>query len=278
MLGVFENFCDLPTRMRDDAVVHPLADFTPGDEVAQHAVEHAERCGLTYKGRGSGRHMLVGGDGAPERKLQRQHLYAVTHASTVLAAARELASAIAIRNGPGDWWSTGPAVGYVGRCEGTARCCEIDGVTHVLLAAYYFHDPAGKPTQVSTDGGVLRIGDDVQRKIDELEARRIEALEATRRFTPRVWPHPPKPVPMTEPPRARSMHNFAPPASPTDPLDVTHDGVTLRALLDGDEFNRQERGGTVWRAKAMTPAELRAKVAAAKERDRRQVTVDMGDD
>lgn len=74
-----------------------------------------------------------------------------------------------------------------------------------------------------------------------------------------------------------------------DPLDVTYDGVALRALLDGDEFNRQERGGDMWRAKKMTPAqraavsahlstELRAKVAAKaaadRERDRNVVTMD----
>lgn len=75
----------------------------------------------------------------------------------------------------------------------------------------------------------------------------------------------------------------------TDPLAVTYDGVCLRALLDGDEFNRQERGGAMWRAKRMTPAQraavsahwslqlklrVAAKDAADKERERNVVTMD----
>lgn len=75
---------------------------------------------------------------------------------------------------------------------------------------------------------------------------------------------------------------------PPDPLDTKYDGVTLRTLLDGDAFNRQEQGGAVWRAKPMTPvqraavsahwsAELRAKLAASKERERLQVVVDDGE-
>lgn len=58
-----------------------------------------------------------------------------------------------------------------------------------------------------------------------------------------------------------------------DPFDAVIDGVTLRTLLDGDEFNRRETSSH-WRAKRMTPAQraavsahwsaqLRAKVAAS---------------
>lgn len=75
---------------------------------------------------------------------------------------------------------------------------------------------------------------------------------------------------------------------PLDPLDTKYDGVTLRTLIDGDAFNRQEQGGAMWRAKPMTPvqraavsahwsAELRAKLAASKERERLQVVVDDGE-
>lgn len=89
-------------------------------------------------------------------------------------------------------------------------------------------------------------------------------------------------------PGCKACGMFAAPAA-IDPLAVTYDGVCLRALLDGDEFNRQERGGDMWRAKKMTPAqraavsahlsaELRAKIsakaAADKERERNVVTMD----
>lgn len=79
---------------------------------------------------------------------------------------------------------------------------------------------------------------------------------------------------------------------PPDPMLVEYDGVTLRALLDGDAFNRQERGNGYWQAKRMTDvqraavsahwsAELRDKVAAKdaadKDRERRQVVLDTAD-
>lgn len=75
----------------------------------------------------------------------------------------------------------------------------------------------------------------------------------------------------------------------TDPLDVKHGGVTLRHLLRIDEARRREghpNYRTAWlrlsddqraAVSAHWSAELRAKVAAAKERDRQQITVD-GDD
>ncbi len=72
------------------------------------------------------------------------------------------------------------------------------------------------------------------------------------------------------------------PADPADPLDAVIDGVRLRTLLDGDEFNRRESSAT-YRAKPMSiaqraavsahwSAQLRARVAASKDRDKRQVT------
>lgn len=81
------------------------------------------------------------------------------------------------------------------------------------------------------------------------------------------------------------------PPTPTEPLDVEYDGVRLRVLLEGDEFNRRE-SSAMWRAKLPTPAQraaisahwsaqLRAKVAASKaadaERERNRVFVDVDD-
>jgi SH3-like domain-containing protein len=60
--------------------------------------------------------------------------------------------------------------------------------------------------------------------------------------------------------------------------------VNLRTLLDGAAFNRQEQGSGLWRVKQMTPAqrgavsahwsaELRAKVAAAKQAERQRSVI-----
>lgn len=74
-------------------------------------------------------------------------------------------------------------------------------------------------------------------------------------------------------------------AKPMDPLDVKYDGLSLRLLLDSE----QTRLRTERRCKPLSPAqraavsahwsaELRAKVAAAKERDRNVVRVDLEDE
>lgn len=91
-------------------------------------------------------------------------------------------------------------------------------------------------------------------------------------------------------PRPMSWHI---PAAPTDPLDAVIDGVTLRDLLTLDEHRRQETSGVVaWRIPAcgdITPAqraavsahwsaELRARVASSKERERVRVVVDLEDE
>lgn len=84
---------------------------------------------------------------------------------------------------------------------------------------------------------------------------------------------------------------------PVNPLDVKYDGVTLRVLLEIDEDRRRElppehgRSPLAQRliARRITPAqraavsahwsaELRAKVAASKERERNVVRIDLDDD
>ena len=68
-------------------------------------------------------------------------------------------------------------------------------------------------------------------------------------------------------------------------LDDVIDGVTLRTLLEGDEFNRREHGSARWWSKPMTPsqraavsahwsAQLRALQAATRERERCAVVAD----
>lgn len=79
----------------------------------------------------------------------------------------------------------------------------------------------------------------------------------------------------------------AAPTAPADPLDAVIDGVTLRYLLEVDRDNRAETPhlcmfqlSQAQRAavSAHWSAELRAKVAASKERERTRVVVDMEDE
>lgn len=74
------------------------------------------------------------------------------------------------------------------------------------------------------------------------------------------------------------------PPKPVDPLDVEYDGVTLQELLQRDQQNRCG-DSPIWGGRIITPAqraaisahwsaELRAKVAAAKQKDRNQVTLE----
>lgn len=73
---------------------------------------------------------------------------------------------------------------------------------------------------------------------------------------------------------------------PVDPLDVEHDGVTLRDLIEIDRMHRQESFGATQRRDWFTPsqraaisahwsAELRAKVEATKAKERERVVLDL---
>lgn len=90
------------------------------------------------------------------------------------------------------------------------------------------------------------------------------------------------------PPPGHNPSRYAPEAQkPVDPLDVKYDGWTLRQLLDHNEKRRREDWAL---AHQYTPAQrdaisahwsmqLRAKVHAAKEKERTQVVCDVwGDD
>lgn len=75
-----------------------------------------------------------------------------------------------------------------------------------------------------------------------------------------------------------------------DPLDVKYDGVPLGRLLERDRCKRQEDESTPWRSfvnptpaqrdaiSAHWSAELRAKIAASKERDKHQVMMQIDAD
>lgn len=74
--------------------------------------------------------------------------------------------------------------------------------------------------------------------------------------------------------------------APIDPLDAKYDGISLRDLLERDRQRRTEDPSSAWRPHVRpTPTqcaavsahwsqELRAKIAAAKQKDRNQVTMD----
>jgi len=136
---ITEDFQKLPNELLNHSLQYPASEFADGDELAAHAQACASKYGLTYSGHRGGRNLLTD-DG---RELQRHHLYTFSPPGGENECVRELVEEIARLHGPGTWWSTGPAVGYLGRAGGVhghVRAAMINGEPHVLIAAYYFHD------------------------------------------------------------------------------------------------------------------------------------------
>lgn len=81
--------------------------------------------------------------------LERHSLYGYAPVGEEVEAARRMVATIA-EHGPGKLWTIGHvgnpwAVGHVVDIpadDGRVPICDIDGVTHVLLRSYYFHEPA----------------------------------------------------------------------------------------------------------------------------------------
>lgn len=142
MIGVYDEFAKLPHAAVYEAYAHPASAFEAQDALAEHARQIGASVGLTYIGRCSARRLMVG----DIDRLERHKLYAVAPLGSEREATGMLAIALSKKHGAGSWWSTGPAVTYLWRYDGPGddrdvRACQIDGVVHVLLAAYYFHDP-----------------------------------------------------------------------------------------------------------------------------------------
>lgn len=97
--------------------------------------------GLRYQHEGLGAYLVVERSGSKRDELKRHSLYAIACVGSEIEAAEQLARAIAEKHGPGLWWDTGGCVGYCGD-DGKARAGMLNGEPHVVLRAYYFHDPA----------------------------------------------------------------------------------------------------------------------------------------
>lgn len=148
MITIIDEFSKMPIEVLDHSMVRSAANFMPAEELAGFAVCEGERLGLSYMGKAGGRHLVIeSAHGEPEQ-VERRHLYVVAPADQSLAGAEALVAAIVKRHGTGCWWSAGPAVGRLGRGEGTVRCAEIGGVLHVVLASYYYWSPRQRAAAV----------------------------------------------------------------------------------------------------------------------------------
>lgn len=148
MIALVDEFAKLPQSVLYESYAHPASDFEAPDAIAEHARQVGASVGLTYVGRCSARKLMVG-DSREYHEVTRRTLYAIAPRGSEREAAGMLAVAISKAHGAGAWWSSGRAVNYLVRdhIAHGIRCAPIDGVAHVLLAAYYFHDPV----KVTTD-------------------------------------------------------------------------------------------------------------------------------
>lgn len=146
MISVVEEFKNLPKEALLNPELIPESGLEDGTALAEHAKLVGAKHGIVYADRCHGRNLALEVDDGTSRIIHRRHSYAVAPLGQERDGAAALVAAIAQRHGPGRWWSTGPAVSYIWKWkyEGMVRGCTIAGVTHVLLAAYYLHDPEEK--------------------------------------------------------------------------------------------------------------------------------------
>lgn len=141
-ITIVDDFQKLPAEVLHRSYAHHAADFEPAEAIAKHALETGAAAGLNYEGKCHTPHLvLLDSVTGNESRIERKKLYAAAPRGAEREAAGMLAVAIAKRHGAGRWWSTGPAVLYVGGFEDPTktRAAVIDGVPHAVLAAYYMH-------------------------------------------------------------------------------------------------------------------------------------------
>lgn len=212
-------------------------------------------------------------------QLERHHLYAIAPFRSEVEAAGQMLRWIAAKHGPGRIWHTLAAVHYIAD-DGMMRVADVGGVPHVVLRSLYFHDPTcplcGKPCDRLEVGGVKIsgcpcVGDrSVAIDLSKLTKDPTSRGYSYSQYTPCID-------------RAAWILRGVPPTA-VDPLDVEYDGVKLRLLLEQEEMRqRTERPRRTF--EPFTPlqreaisahwsAELRAKIAASKQKDRNQVTME----
>lgn len=148
MIIVVDDWRKLPREASEQARRVPLTDpsiaMLPAPSALGIAARAAAARDLAYQGRAGGA-ALVLGSGSEREQFPRRHLYAIVPVDVALEGAGALSAGIVERHGAGRWWSTGEAVVYVGQGEGVARVATIEGVPHVVLAAYYFWAPPVAP-------------------------------------------------------------------------------------------------------------------------------------
>lgn len=107
------------------------------DQVRSASVARAHEAGLRRVNCSAAGGKLV----TPNGICEQCRLYALTTPNEAIAAARQMVDAIAAEHGPGDLWSVGPVVDLAAD-DGRVPCGLVDGIEHILLRAYYFHEPA----------------------------------------------------------------------------------------------------------------------------------------
>lgn len=112
-------------------------------DVAVFAIESGRKRGLIHRGKGEGSGLPTMSvlDGGAPRELKRQAIYGLFRRDLLSRGVDRMVQAIVDRNGPGYWWSTGPAVVPKHNGGNGVSIHVINRHDHVVLCAYYFHDP-----------------------------------------------------------------------------------------------------------------------------------------
>lgn len=139
MIKVSSNFRDLSALIpeHDQRYLPAKARNTPRAGMAAEARARAAECGLSIRD-AVGASRLVTDDGSV---LDRRALYALAPVGSEKEAARAIVEHLLWVSGQGNWYVIGrQPVDYAGE-DGLIPCGDIDGVTHVLIRSYYYHDP-----------------------------------------------------------------------------------------------------------------------------------------
>ena len=284
-IRISESFAELSAVMWDPRLG---AVGLCADGMVIAAEYEARRAGLVQQpGDAKGQYLCIErepsghGVGRSAVQLERHHLYAIAPFRSEVEAAGQMLRWIAAKHGPGRIWHTLAAVHYIAD-DGMMRVADVGGVPHVVLRSLYFHQPTcplcSRPCDRLEVGGVKISGCPCVGSGDRAVA--IDLSKLTKDPKSRGYSYS-QYTPCID--RAAWMLRGVPPTA-VDPLDVEYDGEKLLALLYKQAYNADERndyGGpfrfTPLQRDAISAhwsAELRAKIAASKQKDRNQVTME----
>lgn len=166
---VSESYRDLAEQLSTERFDHvETQQLARSKHLHCHALAVGVSEGLVHQGEALGAYLAVErpGDPAKQDNLERRSMYALAPVGHELAVAEHLARAIAVKHGPGRWWSTGGCVGHCGD-DGMVPGGDFGGVPYVILRAYYFHDPSCARCSVP-----LAISEDLSNASIELAAHK----------------------------------------------------------------------------------------------------------